>query len=198
MADYTYESELVADPFTFQRAANSAITVYDVNDESESNPLALKDLNGLPMTNPLTSSADAFVPPFVTTSPQVKMVGGGLKVAKPSFQGVRDEAVAARSAAEDAQLAAEQAGANAAEVAQEALAGAVGNAEAAQSAASTAAAAAAAAQAAAEAAAEAAAGASDGAAIREDPANPGFYFVAAGGQLTADPDNPGFFTVTGA
>ncbi|KUM34523.1 SGNH/GDSL hydrolase family protein [Arthrobacter sp. EpRS71] len=103
MADYTYESELVADPFTFQRAANSAVTIYDVNDESESTPLALKDLNGLPLPNPLTSSADAFVPPFVTTSPQVKMSGGGLKVAKPSFQGVRDEAVAARNAAQEAQ-----------------------------------------------------------------------------------------------
>lgn|GEM_PF-4473581 len=129
MADYTYESELVADPFTFQRAANSAITVYDVTDENETTPLALKDLNGLPLPNPLTSSADAFVPPFVTTSPQVKMVGGGLRVAKPSFQGVRDEAVAARLAAENAQAEATNAGANAAEVASEALAGAVSDAQ---------------------------------------------------------------------
>lgn len=198
MADYTYESELVADPFTFQRAANSAITVYDVTDENETTPLALKDLNGLPLPNPLTSSADAFVPPFVTSSPQVKMVGGGLRVAKSSFQGVRNEAVAARLAAENAQAEAATAGANAAEVAQEALAGAVGDAQTAQSAATNAANAAAAAQAAAEAAAEAAAGAAGGAAIREDPANPGFYFVAAGGQLSPDPSNPGFFTVTGA
>jgi hypothetical protein len=114
MADYTYESELVADPFTFQRATNAAVTIYDVNDESESTPLALKDLNGLPLPNPLTSSADAFVPPFVTTSPQVKMSGGGLKVAKPSFQGVRDEAVSAREAAQDAEAAASNSASNAA------------------------------------------------------------------------------------
>ena len=122
MADYTYESELVADPFTFQRANNAAVTIYDVNDESESTPLALKDLNGLPLPNPLTSSADAFVPPFVTTSPQVKMSGGGLKVAKPSFQGVRDEAVSARNAAQESQAAA-AAAQTAAELAAQAAAG---------------------------------------------------------------------------
>ena len=102
MADYTYDSELVADPFSFQRAANAAITIYDVADENNVTPLALKDLNGLALPNPLTSNDDAFVPAFVAPSPQVKMVGGGLQVVRSSFQGVRDAAVAAASSAEHA------------------------------------------------------------------------------------------------
>ncbi|AXH44405.1 tail protein [Arthrobacter phage Kumotta] len=102
MADYTFDSELVADPFTFQRAANSAITIYDVADENNTAPLALKDLNGLPLPNPLTSNVDAFVPAFVAPSAQVKMVGGGLEVVRASFQGVRDVAVAAAGSAESA------------------------------------------------------------------------------------------------
>lgn len=109
MADYTYDSELVADPFSFQRAADSAITIYDVADENNLMPLVLKDLNGLALPNPLTSSSEAFLPAFVAPSPQVKMVGGGLQVVRSSFQGVRDAAVAAASDAEGARIAAEAA-----------------------------------------------------------------------------------------
>ncbi|QSZ47241.1 hypothetical protein [Arthrobacter sp. D5-1] len=198
MADYTYDSELVADPFSFQRAANSAITIYDVADTNNTTPLTLKDLNGLALPNPLTSNDDAFVPAFVAPSPQVKMVGGGLQVVKSSFQGVRDAAVAARLAAEESELAAQAAAISAASTVTEVLAGAVGDAQSAQEAATGAAASAQAAQEAAEAAAEAAAGATGGAAIREDPSHPGFYFVANGGQLSPDPSHPGFYTVTGA
>lgn len=145
MTDYTYDSELVADPFTFQRAANAAITVYDVTDTSETTPLALKDLQGLPLPNPLTSSAEAFVPAFMAPSAQVKMVGGGLRVVRSSFQGVRDEAIAAKAAAAESKLAAQTAASSAAAAVSTELAGAVGNATAAASSASTSAAAAAAA-----------------------------------------------------
>lgn len=113
MPDYAYDSELVADPFSFQRAANSAITIYDANDAAEASPLALKDLKGLALPNPLTSSAEAFVPAFVAGTAQVKMVGGGLRVVRSSFQGVRDEAVAAKLAAEEAASDAAEAAAHA-------------------------------------------------------------------------------------
>jgi hypothetical protein len=191
--------ELVVDPDNpMNVVVNGSVGIYAPEDTAGTTLLALKDANGFPLANPLTSNAYGFLPPFLPPIPQVRWISGEFTGFYNSFIGLRDEAVAAKNAAQDAQAEAASAGANAAEVAQEALAGAVGNAQAAQSAASIAAAAAAAAQAAAEAAAEAAAGAAGGAAIREDPANPGFYFVAAGGQLTPDPSNPGFFTVTGA
>ncbi|SEI44488.1 Zinc carboxypeptidase [Arthrobacter sp. yr096] len=102
MTDYVHDQVLVADAASFTRAPNSAITAYDANDAAETTPLALKDLNGLPLGNPMVSSADAFTPAFVTTSPQVKLVGGGLSVLSESYKGVRDEAVAAKVAAQAA------------------------------------------------------------------------------------------------
>lgn len=102
MVDYPYAGILVADAVTFRRATSAAVTVYDVNDTAEASPLALKDLSGLPLPNPLTSSADGFVQPFVTTSEGVKLKGGGLTVVEYSHKGMRDAAAAAATAAQDA------------------------------------------------------------------------------------------------
>jgi len=199
VADYPIGMELVVDPDNpMNVVVNGSVGIYAPEDTAGTTLLALKDANGFPLANPLTSNAYGFLPPFVPPIPQVRWISGEFTGFYHSYIGLRNEAVEAKNAAQDAQAEAASAGANAAEVAQEALAGAVGNAQTAQTAATNAANAAAAAQAAAEAAAEAAAGAAGGAAIRADPANPGFYFVAAGGQLTPDPSNPGFFIVTGA
>lgn len=99
MADYPYEGQLIADPVTFQRAVNASITVYDANDTTNSTPLALKDGSGLPLTNPLTSSADAFTQPFYAPSQDIKLVGAGLTVFISSAKGMRDAAAAAAAAA---------------------------------------------------------------------------------------------------
>ncbi|WP_138417970.1 hypothetical protein [Sinomonas gamaensis] len=99
MTDYQFETQLVADPVTFQRAATAKVTVYDIADTSNSAPLALKDLNGLPLPNPLTSTADAFIPPFVASSPLVKLVGGTLTVPAFSPKPLSDQAKAAQDAA---------------------------------------------------------------------------------------------------
>ncbi|WP_138443508.1 GDSL-type esterase/lipase family protein [Sinomonas susongensis] len=96
MADYQFDTALVVDPITLQRAAKASVTVYDAADAGGVTPLALKDLNGLPLPNPLTSTAEAFVPAFVTTSSQVKMVGGGLTVYASSYKGLADDAKAAK------------------------------------------------------------------------------------------------------
>jgi hypothetical protein len=136
MTDYIHDAALVADSASFQRAPNASITVYDADDATNAVPLVLKDLNGLPLPNPLTSSQDAFTPAFVTSSAQVKLVGGGLTVVLNSFQGLREDALAAqveaqaaKTAAQGAQTAAESAGADAAEAASAALATAVAEAE---------------------------------------------------------------------
>ena len=102
MTDYVHDQVLLADAVSFTRAPNSSVTAYDANDEAETTPLTLKDLNGLPMGNPMVSSADAFIPTFVSTSPLVKLVGGGLAVISASYKGVRDEAIAAKVAAQEA------------------------------------------------------------------------------------------------
>lgn len=102
MVDYPYAGILVADAVTFRRATNAAVTVYDVNDTNSTTPLVLKDLSGLPLPNPLTSTSDGFVRAFVTTSEGVKLVGGGLTVVEYSHVGIKDAAVAAADAAQGA------------------------------------------------------------------------------------------------
>ncbi len=111
MTDYIHDSALVADSASFQRAPNASITVYDADDATNAVPLVLKDLNGLPLANPLTSSQDAFTPAFVTSSAQVKLVGGGLTVVLNSFQGLREDALAAQESAHAAAASAAEAAA---------------------------------------------------------------------------------------
>ncbi|MGM7776148.1 hypothetical protein ACSVHC_09035 [Arthrobacter sp. KNU-44] len=195
---YPFEAPLFVDAVTFTRAPNAQITIYDEADTAGTTPLVLTDPNGLSLANPLTSSPDAFGPNFRAPTPRVKWSGGGLTGFLSSPTAVLDEAKAAKAAAETAQASAADAASMAAAAASAQLESAVSSAAASSASATSARAAALAAQAAAEAAAQAAAGATGGAAVREDPAHPGFYFVATGGQLTADPNNPGFFTVTGA
>lgn len=125
MTDYVHDQMLLADATAFTRAPNSTTTVYDANDASNSTPLVLKDLNGLPMSNPMTSSADAFTPSFVTTSPQVKLVGGGLEVLSQSYQGVAAAAAASASSADLSRVAAEAAAALVAAPADIAIAAAI-------------------------------------------------------------------------
>lgn len=97
MTTYAFDPQLVADPVTFARAANANVTVYDALDNTNSTPLALTDLNGLPLSNPLHSTSDAIIPAFQTTSAQVKLVGGGITIPVGSFQSVLDQATAAKA-----------------------------------------------------------------------------------------------------
>lgn len=100
MPDYPYEGQLIADPVTFQRATNAQITVYDAADTNNTTPLTLKDGSGLPLTNPLKSSADAFTVPFYAPSQDIKLFGAGLTVFISSAVGMRDAAKAAALAAQ--------------------------------------------------------------------------------------------------
>lgn len=112
MTDYPYAGILLADAVTFQRAPNAVVTVYNIDDATNSTPLGLTDLTGLPLPQPLTSSSDAFLPPFVAQVDGVKLVGGGLTIVEYSHKGMKDAADAAAAAA---QAAAQDAGIAAAE-----------------------------------------------------------------------------------
>lgn len=195
MADYPIGMELVVDPDNpMNVVVNGSVGIYAPEDTAGTTLLALKDANGFPLANPLTSNAYGFLPPFLPPIPQVRWISGEFTGFYNSFIGLRDEAVAAKNAAQDAQAEAASAGANAAEVAQEALSGAVGNAQTAQAAATNAAAAAAAAQAAAEAAAATAVGGG----VAPDPTDPDVILITTktDGSVAIDPSDADALVIT--
>ena len=106
---YAFESQLVIDPVSGDKAASASVTVYDANDTGNSAPLALTDMNGNPLGNPLTSTVDAFIPPFMADVYKVKLVGGGLTVVAWSGEGLVVEAKAAKESAADSAQAAQEA-----------------------------------------------------------------------------------------
>jgi hypothetical protein len=119
MTDYAYNMKLVVDPDNPRNVvAAGSISIYDSADLGRTTLLELKDPSGVPIPNPITSNANGFTPPFVTTSPQVLWASGPYTDFFESYKGMRDEAVAAVSAAETA---AANAGAEAAAVATAAI-----------------------------------------------------------------------------
>lgn len=105
---YPFETQLVADANTPGLVlTNAVVTIYDPNDTGMTTPLALVNPQGLPADNPVTVTAQGFIPAFQAELPQVLWSGGGYSGYLNSFQGVL-------AAAEAAQLAAEAAAASAA------------------------------------------------------------------------------------
>jgi hypothetical protein len=137
MTNYPYTMQLVVDPDNPRNVvAAGAVSIYDGDDTAHTTLLTLTDPSGVPISNPITSNANGFTPPFVTTSPQVLWVSAGYTDYFQSYKGMRDEAVAAVAAAE---AAAANAGAEAAVVATAAIGDATADAEAAAASAATAA-----------------------------------------------------------
>ncbi|WP_156380278.1 hypothetical protein [Arthrobacter sp. Soil762] len=195
MTDYPFKVEIVVDPDNPMNVVqNGAVFLYDPSDEAGVSPIVLKDLSGLPMTNPLTSNAVGALSPFVATIPQVKWKSGPWTGSFESFDGLRNEAVAARAAAEIAQAAATAAGADAAAAVAAALAGAV--ADAAESAVDAAAAQASAAAAQVSAAAAAATAAGGGMAIH--PTDPDILIISTklDGTVAVKPTDSDVLTIT--
>jgi len=95
MTDYPFDMQLVVDAVSLSVVANGQVYIYDTTDTSNVSPLALTDPNGLPISQPLMSSNNGFIPAFTTTSPQVKWAGAGFSGFFDSYRGLRDEAVSA-------------------------------------------------------------------------------------------------------
>jgi hypothetical protein len=86
--------QLVVDPFnTSNVVANGQIFIYDPADTGNTSPLPLTDPNGLPISNPLMSNSNGFLPAFITTMPQVKWIGSGFVGFFASYAGLRDVAL---------------------------------------------------------------------------------------------------------
>ena len=109
-------------------APNASVTIFEPGDPTKT-PLTLTTLAGDPLPNPVTVNGLGYGPAFMhATLPQVAWSGGGLTGTFESYEGMRDEAIAARTAAETA---AATAGAEAAAVADAAIGDATAEAEAA-------------------------------------------------------------------
>ena len=117
MADYPIPTQLVVDERLIP-AANAQVTVYDFNDTANTTPLALKDMNGTPIPNPITTTANALSPSIIAPVPKVKFVVPTLGLSIPvvstdgleaAAQAAADEANAAKNSAADSATAAQQA-----------------------------------------------------------------------------------------
>jgi hypothetical protein len=100
MTLYPFEMQIAVDanhPDTVVRAGQ--ITIVDPGDATNS-PLTLVDPAGVSMPNPITTSAQGFVPRFQATIPHIKWTDGTYSGYLSSYKGLLDEAIAARQAAE--------------------------------------------------------------------------------------------------
>lgn len=114
---YTFDQIFAADPSNPGNvASNGAVTIFAPGDPAQT-PLAITDVSGNPMLNPVTVNAFGFGAAFMhATLDRVAWSGGGFSGFFTSYEGMKSEAVAARSAAEAAADAAAASAADADEV----------------------------------------------------------------------------------
>ncbi|MDQ1053162.1 lysophospholipase L1-like esterase [Arthrobacter sp. SORGH_AS 212] len=100
---YTYDPIFAQDPDNPQVvASNASITIYDPQDPAKT-PIAITDPTGSPLPNPITVDARGNGPAFQhPTLDRVAWFGAGFTNYFTAYEGMKDEAVAARSAAQDA------------------------------------------------------------------------------------------------
>ena len=100
---YPYEQIFAADPSDASRVAtNGVVTIFAPGDTAQT-PLTITTLTGLPLSNPIQVNDAGYGPAFMhATLDQVAWAGGGLSGLFASYKGMKDEAVAARVAAEAA------------------------------------------------------------------------------------------------
>lgn len=195
MPDFAYDPDVCFDPDHPENIVrNAPIELYDATDLGGTTLLSLRDTFGMPLPNPLTSNEYGVIPKRVASVPQMLWKSGDFSGFFNSYKGLRDEALAARTAAEQAKESAETAGAGAADAANAQL-------EAAKTAATSAATSAAATlaeAAAAKAAAEAAAAASSGGGVAIDPADPDVLIISTknDGSVSLDPSDSDILIIT--
>jgi len=112
---YTFDPIFAADPNNPEVvAANAAILIYDPADEGKA-PIAIEDSTGSPLPNPITVNKNGFGPAFQhATLDRVAWEGGGFSNFFTSYEGMKNVAIAAQTAAEAAAVDAVAAAASAA------------------------------------------------------------------------------------
>jgi hypothetical protein len=137
---YTFDNLFAADPSNPTNvASNASILLYDPADPTKA-PVTITDPTGSPIPNPVTVNKNGFGPAMQhATLDRLAWEGGGFSNFITSYEGIKNEAVSARTAAQEA---AATAGTDAAAVADAAIGTATDEATAAAAAAEAAAAAA--------------------------------------------------------
>lgn len=102
MTLYPFEMQIAVD-------ANNPDTVVQeglvtIADPDTGSALSIVDTAGLPMANPIATSAQGFIPAFQATIPHVKWSDGTYAGYLSSYKGLLDEAIAAREAAQTAAI----------------------------------------------------------------------------------------------
>ncbi|UYM26576.1 hypothetical protein SEA_BAUER_27 [Arthrobacter phage Bauer] len=100
---YTFDYILAADPSNPTVVArNGVVTIFEVGDVTKT-PVELKTVDGQPLPNPVTVNANGFGPkPVHDTLDHLAWEGGGFSGTMTSYEGMKEEAVSARQAAESA------------------------------------------------------------------------------------------------
>lgn len=99
---YPFEMQIAVDannPGTVVQEGN--VTICDPADATNA-PIPLLTPGGLPMSNPIETSRQGFIPAFQATIPHIKWSDGTYAGYLSSYKGLLDEAIAARLAAEAA------------------------------------------------------------------------------------------------
>lgn len=110
---YPFDQIFAADPDNTEMvASNVSVLIFAPGDATKA-PLPLTTLNGLPLANPVPVNDKGFGPAFIAELDQVAWEGGGYTGLLPSYKGMKDEAVAARLAADESRAIAEEAARNA-------------------------------------------------------------------------------------
>lgn len=101
MTDYLYDMDICFDADNPNNIVRGGlIEIYDANDLQGTTLLALKDTSGLPLPNPMTSNEYGVIGRRIAGSPQCLWKSGQFSGVFNSYKGLRDEALAARGAAE--------------------------------------------------------------------------------------------------
>lgn len=100
---YSFDQIFAADPSNPENVAqNSAVTIFAPGDETMT-PLEITDPDGQPIANPLTTNANGFASAFAhATLDRVAWAGGSFTGFFTSYEGMKQEAIDARAAAETA------------------------------------------------------------------------------------------------
>ena len=111
---YTFEQVFAADPANPSNIArNAAITIFAPGDVTQT-PLTITDPSGAALSNPVMVNANGFGSAFAhATLDRVAWDGGGFTGFFTSYDGMKEEAVAAREGAEAAAASAQGAAAEA-------------------------------------------------------------------------------------
>ncbi|QDG90691.1 LamG domain-containing protein [Pseudarthrobacter sp. NIBRBAC000502770] len=103
MTDYLYDLDICFDPDNPNNIVRGGlIEVYDATDLEGTTLLALKDTSGNPISNPMTSNEYGVIGRRIAPVPQCLWKSGAFSGVFNSYKGLRDEAIAARGAAEAA------------------------------------------------------------------------------------------------